>query len=50
MLLKSQDFVQACGYDNVNTLDANCMNRWKAREEIACKKLHGKWRLLSNVK
>ena len=25
----------------MDTLDANWVNRWKAREEIACKKLHG---------
>ena len=42
LLLKAQEFVQACGYDDTDTLDANWVNRWKAREEIACKKLHGK--------
>ena len=38
LLLKAQEFAQACGYDVVDTLDAN---RWIAIEEIACKKLHG---------
>ena len=41
LLLKVQEFARACGYDDTDTLDANCVNRWKAREEIACKKLHG---------
>ena len=41
LLLKAQEFAQACGYDDIDTLDANWVNRWKAREEIACKKLHG---------
>ena len=41
LLLKAQEFSRSCGYDDTHTLDANWVNRWKAREEIACKKLHG---------
>ena len=41
MLLKSQQFTNICGYDNVNKLDINCIKLWILREEVACKKLHG---------
>ena len=42
LLLKAQEYAQVCGCENIEKLDMNCMNWWKAREEIACKKLNGK--------
>ena len=39
--LKAQQFAEACGYENPKTLDTNWINRWKFRNEIVCKKLHG---------
>ena len=41
LLLKAQQFARICGHDNVDKLDINWINRWKSREEFACKKLHG---------
>ena len=41
MLLKAQEFARACGYDNSEKLGINWVNRWKTREEVVCKKLHG---------
>ena len=41
LLLKAQEFARASGYENSEKLDINWVNRWKAREEIVCKKLHG---------
>ena len=41
LLLKAQEFVRACGCDDTDKLDANWLNRWKSRQEIVCKKLHG---------
>ena len=41
LLLKAQQYASICGYDNVDKLDINWINRWKSREEVACKKLHG---------
>ncbi|CAM1320828.1 TIGD6 (predicted) [Pycnogonum litorale] len=41
LLLKAQQFARACGYENPEKLDINWINRWKLREEIVCKKLHG---------
>ena len=41
LLLKAQEFARASGYENSEKLDINWVNRWKAREEIMCKKLHG---------
>ena len=41
LLLKAQEFARACGYDDTDTQDANWVNTCKAREEIACQKLHG---------
>ena len=39
--LKAQQFAEACGYENPKTLDTNWIDRWKFRNEIVCKKLHG---------
>ena len=41
LLLKAQEFARASGYENSEKLDINWVNRWKAREQIVCKKLHG---------
>ena len=41
LLFKVQEFARDRGYDDTDTLDPNWVNRWKARKEIACKKLHG---------
>ena len=41
LLFKAQEFTRACGYDNSEKLDINWVNRWKTREEVVCKKLHG---------
>ena len=41
LVLKARQFASISGYDNVDKLDINCINRWKLREEVACKKLHG---------
>ena len=41
LLLKTQEFACASGYENLEKLDINWVNKWKAREEIVCKKLHG---------
>ena len=40
-LKEAQEFARASGYENSEKLDINWVNRWKAREEIVCKKLHG---------
>ena len=42
LLLKAQEFACTCGYDNLEKLDIHWVNRWKTREEVVCKKLHGK--------
>ena len=41
LVLKARQFASISGYDNVDKLDINWINRWKSREEVACKKLHG---------
>ena len=41
LLLKARQFPSVCGHDNADKLDINWINRWKSREEVACKKLHG---------
>ena len=41
LLLKAQEFACACKYDNSEKLDINWVNRWKIREEVVCKTLHG---------
>ena len=41
LLLKAQEFARACGCDDTDKLDANWVNRWKSRQEVVCKKLHG---------
>jgi len=38
LLLKAQEFAREIGYDNSEKLDINWVNRWKAREDIGCKK------------
>ena len=40
-MLKAQEFARAYEYDNSEKLDINWVNRWKTREEVVCKKLHG---------
>ena len=39
--MKAQEFARACGCDDTDKLDANWVNRWKSRQEVVCKKLHG---------
>ena len=46
--LKAQEFAHACGFDNLTQLNINCVNKWKAREEIVCKKLYGKIELVDH--
>ena len=41
LLLKAQEYAQVCGCENIEKLDINWINRWKATEEIVCKNLHG---------
>lgn len=41
LLSKAQEFARECGYENAQKLDINWVNRWKAREEIVCRKIHG---------
>ena len=41
LVLKAQEYARVCGCENFENLDMNWINRWKVREEIVCKKLHG---------
>lgn len=41
LLLKGQEFAKEIGYENYKNLDMSWISRWKAREEVVCKKLHG---------
>ena len=41
LLLRAQEFARTCGYDNLEKLDINWVNRLKTREEVVRKKLHG---------
>ena len=41
LLLKAREFTHAHGYDNSKKLDINWVYRWKTREEVVCKNLHG---------
>ena len=36
-----QQYAQVCDCENIEKLIMNWINRWKEREEIVCKKLHG---------
>ena len=41
LLLKGQEFAKEIGYENYKNLDMNWISRWKVREDIVCKRLHG---------
>ena len=41
LLLKGQEFAKEIGYKNYLNLDKNWISRWKVRQEVLCKKLHG---------
>ena len=41
LLLKAKEHARVCGCENIEKLDMNWINRWKARKKIECKKWYG---------
>ena len=41
LLLKAQRYAEVCRCENPKKLNTSCINRWKVRKDIVCKKLQG---------